>query len=238
MKIAILTTETTHHAFFVSRVADIYSNIRVFVENRKVSPVSGLISSFDNSVVVFERNHWFNGRSPSISEIAQVNSFESLNSTEAAHALREFAPHVTVIFGTGILSRSILESCSPNIFNLHGGDPEMYRGLDSHLWSVYHEDFSSLITTLHVASLAVDTGKILLQGELSLDGCTSLHQLRALNTVVCVQLSLSLFYLFDRFGTVCSRPQRPKGRYYSAMPEALKEVCVKKFERHLLGQVT
>jgi hypothetical protein len=95
-----------------------------------------------------------------------------------------------------------------------------------------------LITTLHFASLPVDTGRIVLQGELSLSGCTSLHQLRAINTDVCVKLSLSLFYLLDRFGTVCSRPQRTKGRYYSAMPEALKEVCVKKLKRHLLGQVT
>jgi methionyl-tRNA formyltransferase len=236
MKIAILTTETIHHAFFVSRIANNYSNIRVFVEDKRVSPFSGVIPNFDNSVVEFERNYWFNGRSPLISDFAEVNFFESLNSTEAAHALNEFAPNVTVIFGTGILSKLILESCSPNIFNLHGGDPEMYRGLDSHLWSVYHEDFSSLITTLHVASLTVDTGRIVLQGDLSLDGCTSLHQLRAINTVVCVRLSLSLFHLLERFGAVTSRPQRSKGRYYSAMPEAFKEVCIKKFERHLLGQ--
>jgi methionyl-tRNA formyltransferase len=238
MKIAILTTETIHHAFFVNRITDVYSKVRVFVEDKRVSPFSNVISKFDNSVLEFERNHWFNGRSPLISDFAQVSLFESLNSTEAAHALSEFAPNVTVIFGTGILSSSILESCSPNIFNLHGGDPEMYRGLDSHLWSIYHEDFASLITTLHFASLIVDTGRIVLQGELPLSSCTSLHQLRAINTVVCVQLTLSLFYLLERFDVVTSRPQRSKGRYYSAMPEALKEVCTKKFERRCLVQPT
>ena len=238
MKIAILTTETTHHAFFVSQVASSYRDVRVFIEKKRGSKFCTQASSFDDAVVEFERNHWFKGKSPLISDFAQVSFLESLNSREAANALREFAPAVTLIFGTGILSRLILESCSPNIFNLHGGDPEMYRGLDSHLWSVYHEDFASLITTLHVASSTVDTGRIVLQGELSLGGCTSLHQLRAINTDVCVQLSLSLFYLLDRFGSVCSRPQRSEGRYYSAMPEALKEVCVKKFKRHLLGQVT
>ena len=42
--------------------------------------------------------------------------------------------------------------------NLHGGDPEKYRGLDSHLWSIYHEDWASLVSTLHVVSKDLDAG--------------------------------------------------------------------------------
>ena len=51
------------------------------------------------------------------------------------------------------------------IFNLHGGDPEKYRGLDSHYWSIYHNDFKSLITTLHKVRPILDTGEIVLQGK-------------------------------------------------------------------------
>jgi methionyl-tRNA formyltransferase len=238
VKIAILTTETTHHAFFVSGVTKNYSNVRVFIEKKSEPQLASESLPFNKAVAEFEKIHWFNGKSPLISHFAQVSFFESINSTEAASALREFSPSVTVIFGTGILSKLILESCSPNIFNLHGGDPEAYRGLDSHLWSVYHEDFSSLITTLHYASLPVDTGRIVLQGQLSLDCCASIYHLRALNTVVCLQLSLSLFSLLERFGVVNSRAQRSKGRYYSAMPESLKDACARKFERYLVGKPT
>jgi len=234
MKIAILTTETIHHTYFVKRLASLYSDINVFVERRRESSFSEKTSQFDNSVSEFERNHWFKSCSPSIADFAQVSLFESLNSESAANALRKFAPDVTLIFGTRILSNFILEVCSPNIFNLHGGDPEMYRGLDSHLWSIYHGDFGSLLTTLHFASVTVDTGRIVLQGELPLSGCNSLYQSRAINTEVCVQLSLSLLCLFQYVGVASYRTQRSKGRYYSAMPSALKEICVKKFERFVL----
>jgi methionyl-tRNA formyltransferase len=240
MKIAILTTETTHHAFFVRSVASMYSNVRTFVEGKRVtqSVSSNELSAFDCSVVDFETNYWFNGRSPLISDFTQVDCFESLNSESAVTSLKKFAPNVTLVFGTGILSPVVIETCSPNIFNLHGGDPELYRGLDSHLWAVYHEDFCSLITTLHFASHAVDSGRIVLQSDLPLRDCASLHQVRAINTAVCVQLSLSLLHLLKCFGSVAARPQRSKGRYYSAMPEALKEVCTQKFERRFIGQPT
>lgn len=236
MKVAILTTETTHHSYFVRRIAEAYSELRVFVEQIKPFISVPEPDLFHPLVENFERTLWFDGQSPKISSFAPTQSFESLNSNEAIGNIREFAPDTVIAFGTGILSNIMIDTCSPHFFNLHGGDPELYRGLDSHLWSIYHGDFTSLITTLHFVSSEVDTGKIVLQGQLPLSNCEALYQLRSVNTEVCIQLTLSLLCLLDRIGTILSRPQRSKGRYYSSMPGSLKQTCVRKFERYILGQ--
>ena len=46
------------------------------------------------------------------------------------------------------------------IFNLHGGNPEEFRGLDSHYWSIYHNNFN-LYSCLHKLSYKLDDGDII-----------------------------------------------------------------------------
>ena len=113
--------------------------------------------------------------------------------------------------------------------NLHGGDPEKYRGLDSHLWSIYHEDWASLVSTLHVVSKDLDAGDIIEKRSIDLLKTKDLYSLRAANTLNCINMSLLALDYFKNKGTFQLSPQTQKGRYYSFMPTVLKEVCVKKF---------
>ena len=122
----------------------------------------------------------------------------------------------------------MIEIKSNKIFNLHGGDPERYRGLDSHLWSIYHNDFTALLTTLHRLVSKLDTGDIVAKCSIPITRNLPLYKLQAMNTEICIKLTLNLIDTFVKYGNIASRPQRKLGRYYSAMPKDLKTICFQK----------
>ena len=127
----------------------------------------------------------------------------------------------------------LIREASVACLNLHGGNPERYRGLDTHLWAIYHNDFHDLVTTIHHVDADLDTGDIVLQSELRFEPNTQLHQMRAINTKVCINLSLVSLSTFQSIGCLPSRRQVRFGRYYSFMPAVLKEDCVRKFGRYI-----
>ena len=54
---------------------------------------------------------------------------------------------------------------SKTILNIHIGDPNKFRGLDSNYWSLLENKKSKPVVTLHHANLKLDTGEILFQVE-------------------------------------------------------------------------
>src|SRR5262249_48677632 len=153
----------------------------------------------------------------------------NMNDASAVAALSELAPEAVLVFGTGWLRAPVIAVQPRLMLNLHGGDPEEYRGIDSHLWAIYHRDFPALVTTLHRVAPDLDDGEVVLQAPVPLRRNMGLHELRQANTVVCADLALSALATVAARGDVPSRSQRRKGRYYSFMPSALKEICIRRF---------
>ena len=117
-----------------------------------------------------------------------------------------------------------------HIYNLHGGDPEIYRGLDTHLWAIFHKDFNNLYTTLHRVDPELDTGNVISKKKLSLKNISDLYKLRALNTEICCELVKNLLSQIKKNTLIKDYKQKKVGRYYSAMPSSLKSDCIKKFK--------
>lgn len=233
MKIAVLTTETSHHTFFVKALREAFSDVVVFCESGSAASAPFATSHpFEAVRDKYEVERWFEGRQVVLSDVARVRSVSSMNAPEAIAGLADERPDVAIVFGTGLLKPATIEACPRLLLNLHGGDTELYRGLDTHLWAIYHRDFASLITTLHRVDAGLDTGDIVLQGAIPLHAGMPLHALRAANTEVCLKLSLAALDMVARSGDVLSRPQRATGRYYSAMPTDLKSICERRFAAH------
>ncbi len=235
MKLAVLTTETTHHAHFVRAVNDAFE-IALIVCETQVSPAPFPTShAFEVRRDEHERRLFFDGRDVRLADTAELLEVPTANEPAAIDALRGVGPDVIVVFGTGKLARDVIDLCPRRIVNLHGGDPEYYRGLDTHLWAIYHREFDQLVTTLHRLSGDLDAGDIIAQAALPLAPGMGLHELRAQNTQACVDLTLSGLAALERTDDFPHRPQRQAGRYYSHMPTVLKEVCVRHFEAHTRG---
>jgi methionyl-tRNA formyltransferase len=237
MKLVLLTTETTHHTWFVHEVAKEYKVESVFCETWALKPPFETSHAFEEDRAEYERESLrkLAGREVALSDIAPVRVVERMNDRDAVAQLSELNADVAVVFGTGWLSPDVI-AAAPNVFlNLHGGDPERYRGLDTHLWSLYHNEFDGLITTLHRLNGTLDDGQIVLQADIPLTSKMPLHELRLSNTKICVELTLAALDQVKRMGDVLSHTQIRKGRYYSFMPSVLKGVAKKHFDRYVEG---
>lgn len=240
MKLSILTTNTIHHCFFVQEVQKIDIEVSVISENpTPIKNATLLARSFEIQKKTFEAKRdnyesqrWFNGRKTDINNFPNVNEVDDINSKISIDRLKEINPDLIVVFGTGLIKHELISNFENKIFNLHGGDPEKYRGLDSHYWSVYHKDFNSLVTTLHKVRPILDTGEIFLQERVKLWPDMQLYHLRASNTELCIELLNSLVDLYKINGYLKGRKQKTKGRYYSLMPEALKQDIEEKFNNY------
>lgn len=236
MKIAVLTTATSHHAYFVRALAAAGHEVVAFCESAHAPALPfETHHAFEDERDRYEWELWFGGKPTDIADIAPVNYFASMNDAAAVAALAACRADFVVVFGTGLLRAPLIAACPDRIFNLHGGDPQEYRGLDTHLWAIFHRDFPGLVTTLHRVDAGLDTGDIVAQAPVRLERGMPLHALRAANTQVCVDLVMSAVETLRRDGTVSSHAQSRRGRYYSAMPAVLKGLCKSRFDTHVRG---
>lgn len=233
MKLVVLTTQTLHHTYFVRELNRVFP-VAVAVVERKVYQVPfDRHHPFEDQREMYESNVFFDGKNVSISDLVPVKEVETINGPQSLESINKLRPDVVIVFGTGVVSEDIIGLCPQGIVNLHGGDPQEYRGLDSHLWAIYHRDFNNLITTLHRVNEKLDDGEIISQGPIALVPGMKLHELRRYNTELCVRLVTSALNAYLKTGRFVSQPQRKKGRYYSFMPAALKEICLTNFRKYM-----
>jgi len=231
MRTLLLTTETPHHLWYAWSVAERHPWAGILVEEPAPAAPFPTHHPFEDERDEHERNLQLRGASGPFEALAPTFRVASANG--AAALLREARADVAIVFGTGRLADEIL-AMAPTFLNLHGGDPERYRGLDSQLWAIYHRDFDSVVTTLHRVDAELDTGTIVVQTALPLEGLR-LAELRAVNTRACVDLSLVALDVHASGGPLPERRQRVRGRYYSHMPAVLKDRCLRNLDEHVAG---
>jgi len=233
MRIAILTTQTPHHSYFVQSLAREHEISAIVVEREGIRAPFETAHPFETERDAYECKKFFSEDYPELKTFAATLTAQTINDSEVLEFLKTQACDVAVVFGTRRIKPALIQLFPNRILNLHGGDPEEYRGLDTHLWAVYHDDYSQLITTLHQLNETLDDGAIIgrKQLQLTVPGM-KLSQLRALNTQACIDLTKEALEDYQQKGEFFSVQQTRRGRYYSFMPTCLKEICVKKFERH------
>jgi methionyl-tRNA formyltransferase len=230
VRIDVLTTKTPHHAYFVRRLAAEGVLGQVWLEHGSAVAPFPTAHAFEEERDAYERAVLLGGDDG----VIEGRSVESVNDPAVAAGLDG---DLVVSFGTGLIRPPLIEAVAPGrLLNLHGGNPEEYRGLDTHLWAIYHRDFANLVTTLHEVDPGLDTGAIVGQAEIPLARVGALHELRASNTELCVALVLGAARTLAAEGELLRRAQVRRGRYYSFMPAVLKEICVARFTEHVAGR--
>lgn len=232
MNVVLLTTDTPHHLHYAREVHRRHPLAAIFLETTAAKAPFPTTHPFEAERDAHERRVLLRGWQGGFKDVADTRYAGSMNEPETVAALRALRPDVLLVFGTGRLAPDVIAPRSRAALNLHGGNPEEYRGLDTHLWAVYHADFANLVTTLHHIEADLDTGAVVASCRLPLRRGMGLHELRAVNTAACVDLSLDALDALARGEAVPGTPQAKRGRYYSHMPAVLKEMCVAKFARH------
>lgn len=232
MQVVLLTTATPHHLYYAWQMRRAGMLDAIVVETRAPHFPFPTAHSFEQDRDEYELESLLNGAPETLEDVAPVFRCANVNALETIAELRRLRPDVVVVFGTGRITKDLVTIPTIACLNLHGGNPEAYRGLDSHLWAIYHRDFQNLVTTLHFVAPELDAGDIVFTADLPIVRGLGLHQLRAVNTQVCVNLSLLAVRSLAERLPLPSRRQQTRGRYYSAMPTVLKQDCVSKFARY------
>jgi methionyl-tRNA formyltransferase len=233
LTVAVLTTDTTHHAWFVRALRSTVDVGAVFLEEEVLAPPEGTHHPFEDARAEYERSIWFDSSDDGdLWNGAPVHRVRRMNDTAAVDALRRARPSIVLVFGTRKLSDEVIGVCPDGIMNLHGGDPRRHRGLDSHLWAIHDGAFDALVVTLHRVSGDLDAGDIIAQRPVPVSRGMLLHELRRRNTETCLGLCLEAIRRCDRHSAIDAAPQAKSGAYFSFMPAALKERVVRSFNRY------
>ncbi len=233
MKIIVLTTNTPHHLYFINEISTRFEISGIVIEKKQLTSNFEIFHSFEEKRDIYEKNELLQKKDLRFENYSQTISVNNINDKECLDYIKIIQPDVIIAFGVGIVRERLIKECPEGFINLHGGDPEYYRGLDSHLWAIYHKDFSHLIVTLHRLNPKLDDGEIIHQKKIKLNNQLSLYKLRSENTKICVELVLSALSRFKQKKEFISKPQQRSGRYYSFMPSVLKEICLKYYNNHL-----
>ena len=228
--IAILTTKTTHHIFFENQIFKKYKNIINIYETTSVKPKFQIDAIFEKKREIFEKKICF--RNKKLNFKGKSYPIKNINDNIIFKILKKHNIKYLIVFGTRKIKKEIVKRYKNKIFNLHGGNPEEFRGLDSHYWSIYHNNFN-LYSCLHKLSYKLDEGDIIFLKKIKLQKNMKIHQLRLKNTLCCIQMVLRLIYLIKNNKRIPFFKQNNKSRYYSFMPKVIKDIVEKKFNLFL-----
>lgn len=229
MRVLVLTTETPHHVHFVRELIAAGHSVTV-VSEHSMSPSDSTSTEFQHQRDAYEQSLWFGETLPSLHDLCCTHVVAGINTSAGIEVLRGSQADVAISFGSGWIKTEALVSLPMERWNLHGGDPQKYRGLDSHLWALYHRDSEALVTVLQTLDYHLDRGAIIAGSLIDLTRSPELHMLRAANTELAISLALGSLAYLEAVGRVPRLPQAAIGRYYSALPPALLETCARQYD--------
>ncbi len=114
-----------------------------------------------------------------------------LNSPETLQVITRFSPGFIAVFGTGMLQENLLNLYPGQIFNLHVGLPEFYRGSSCNFWPVYEKQLEKLGAAVHLTNEGIDKGQIAAQAAIELDDKDDEQTLIGKTLLVGVQLMIA-----------------------------------------------
>lgn len=231
MNILILTTRTDHHLFFVNALSKKFHNIKVILERKKNHISYKTNHSYLKKRKKFEKHFFFKNRNI---KFKNEKIFFDINNNKCINYTKKIKPKIIISFGVGLIKEKFLrEFRNSKIVNLHGGNMCYYRGLDSHLWSIYHNDFNKLLTTLHFVKKRIDTGNIIFTKRISINKNMPFESIRAFNTINCVDLVTKYIKSIKNNKKLLVKKNKKFGRYYSAMPSILIDKCIKNYNNFI-----
>lgn len=83
------------------------------------------------------------------------------NEPEAVRAMRQMAPDVVLVFGTGLLKQELIDTFPGRIINIHLGLSPFYRGAGTNFWPLVNREPEYCGATIHFLDVGVDTGPVI-----------------------------------------------------------------------------
>ncbi len=112
---------------------------------------------------------------PQVSNIS-VSKHE-LNSLKTIEFIKGINPDLIMSYGVHKLSEELINACTGEAWNIHGGLSPWYRGVATHFWPSYFLEPQMTGMTIHDLTQDIDGGKIIHQNSASLHKGDGIHDL-------------------------------------------------------------
>ena len=218
MKIAILTTEASHHFYYTNRILSDFPewDFKVIVEEEidfsslkkarekfgklwEKRDLKGLIYYFPYfRVDPFKRKQ----RDFEKSFLPDSEKFSILpekveNHNSAASLVNQFGPDLVIVFGARPLNKNFLKQISFPIVNHHGAILPYMRGLDSDAWLCFYRKFEYLGCSIHFVTPELDQGGIIATKGLELKKDIRFWMLRGYKAIAHADLAIGVLKNFE-----------------------------------------
>ena len=133
----------------------IYERKKDFIVNYETKYLDNYISDF------IKKNFEYSQSKSEYKYINNINDPSLIGLIEETGKINRL-----ILTGANFLRKKQYLEVSKSIktrLNIHMGDPNSYRGLDSNLWAMLENKKSYPVVTLHHANLNLDSGEIILQ---------------------------------------------------------------------------
>ena len=258
MRVAVLTTETPHHLYFLRelrrRCADIISLDLVLVEKRKfpykklffrharrnwLNPVQALLLNPYLPIAYraaeqhqFEVQHFFPDGACEYDDGVRVETVQSVNGERAFKLLQEVGPDLILVYGTGLVKSHVFNLPRITSINCHGGFLPDYRGSDTNIWAALKGKYDKMALTLHKVDASYDTGPVYMMERLKPRRDMSLATLRYYTTLLATDMFERLLRQIADGDAEATPQPTDQGRTYSFAPWIVKVVADWRLQRY------
>lgn len=214
MNIAILTSRSLRHHFFVNTFAaehDLVGVVREVKRNLVKKPKGGQPTTMEEHLAErdeAESRYFGDHTEPRCADLLDVDVGES-NAPEVFTFLRDRDPDAVLLFGTSIIRTPILSHFEGRIINMHLGLSPYYRGAATNFWPLVNREPECIGATIHHAILKVDAGAILNQVRPVLAADDRAHDVGCKAIIAGTRGFVRTLATTDDGGFPSGRPQSP-----------------------------
>ena len=136
-----------------------------------------------------------------------------LNTPLTITKIANSSPGFIAVFGTSLLKEPFLKAFPNQLFNLHVGDPEYYRGSSCNYWPIYKGNLQHLSATIHKIDPGIDSGDILRKQSITISNDDSEQSLMFKPLALGTQLMIETIenWIKDSLKFI---PQNRSGKLY------------------------
>lgn len=223
MNFVLLIGSHPRHAFFAKQFLVNHPNTKIIIMTRESMipsniPQINLRDRRNYERHFFERvereEHYFGSQSDLKCDFFSGDIFDF--ETQVIKYLSGSKIDVVLVFGTGLLSKPLLDFLPAATFNLHLGLSPRYKGSATLFWPFYMFEPNHSGYTLHKITSKIDAGPVLSQGLPELKLGDGIHDVSCKTVIKAASDIRMLASNWQRHGRILAKPQNKSGKLWLA----------------------
>ena len=150
---------------------------------------------------------------------------ENINNDTVINLIKKIKPKIVYVFGTGMISKNLINSINLKIINMHWGISPKYRG-EGIITALAYSDFKHLGVTIHELNEKSDAGRIAYSTTIKVDKLDNFYSIGLKMTVLGTELFIK--YCNQISDPVFIEQDLSEGRLYNRKYMRLNSILYKR----------